>query len=417
MDPSPKLRRAGVAAGALLATVSLSHAAHATNCDTLPSPVYAVGGSSPLPIFAKVATALSQSATPVTLVYQSAGKGGCDGVNAIVSATPTLLTGTANYWDATGTQQSCNLQDLGTSPNGVPADFGVSGNYAPLCTGSPLPGGVKEFLGPIQDFDFIVPTGSQATAISAEAAYFVYGFGASPGYQVTPWTAPLEIYTRSTTATAAIIIALGIGLPIATFSATTASSKVSASSNSVMLSDVAAGGLNALGFVSGEVADGNTSAPPGDGGTGASIKVLAYQHTGQSCGWLPSSTPNVYDKINVRNGLYALWSPVHFIAAVDSTGTPSNLRAKSFIGYFTGAPPTGIDVDALTTQAGATLDCAMEVTRTTDMGPLEPYTPAAPCGCFFEKNATGVTSCQACTTSATCPASATHCTKGYCEVN
>ncbi len=145
--------------------------------------------------------------------------------------------------------------------------------------------------------------------------------------------------------------------------------------------------------------------------------MLAYQHTNQSCGWLPSGAPNIYDKINVRNGLYALWSPVHFIAAVDGGGTPTDANAKAFIGYFTGTPPAGIDVDALTAQAGATLDCAMEVTRTVDVGPLLPYAPAAPCGCFFEKNATGVTSCTACTSDAGCPVSATHCNKGYCEVN
>jgi hypothetical protein len=416
MDPSSKLRRAGAAAGAWLATVSLSSAAHAINCNALPSPIYAIGGSSPVPIFAKVATALSKATPPVTFVYQSSGKGGCDGVNAVVNA-GTLLTGTANYWDTTGTQQSCNLQDLATTPNGVPADFGVSGNYATLCPGiTALPAGVKEFLGPIQDFDFIVPLASQASAISAEAAYFVYGFGGVAPYQVGGWTTPKDIITRSTSSTAAIIIALGIGLPIATLSST-AAGQTQASSNAVMLTDVAAAGAAGIGFVSGEVAEGNTSLPAGDGGTGPTIKVLPYQHSHQSCGWLPSSTPNTYDKINVRNGLYALWSPVHFIAAVDGTGTPTGAGAKQFIGYFTGSPPAGVDVDALTAQAGATLDCAMEVTRTTDMGPLLPYAPKAPCGCFFEKNATGVTSCSTCTTSNDCPASATHCTKGYCEVN
>jgi len=414
MDPSSKLRHAGAAAGALLATVSVSHAAHAIpDCSTLPSPIYAVGGSSPVPIFAKVAAALAAATPPVTFVYYSAGQGGCNGVTDITTA-GTLLTGTANYWSSTGTALTCNLQDLTATPAnpGTVPDFGVSGTYASLC-GSPLPSGFKEFLGPIQDVDFIVPVQSSATSISAAAAYFVYGFGGqSPNpYTVENWGAPANIFTRSTASTAAIIAALGIGLPVATLSATGTQS----SSSSNLLTAVGAvtpgAGTDAIGFVSGEYADGNTSSAT------PKIKVLAYQHTGQSCGWLPNSAPNTYDKINVRTGLYALWSNVHFIAAVDGTGTPTNPRAKSFIGYFTGSPPTGIDVDALTAQAGATLDCAMEVTRTTDMGPLLPYTPAAPCGCFFEKNATGVTSCTACTTTADCPASATVCTKGYCEVN
>jgi hypothetical protein len=59
----------------------------------------------------------------------------------------------------------------------------------------------------------------------------------------------------------------------------------------------------------------------------------------------------------------------------------------------------------------------MEVQRTIDIGPILPYAPAAPCGCYFDFNATGSTTCQTCTSSATCPANASHCTKGYCEVN
>ena len=66
-------------------------------------------------------------------------------------------------------------------------------------------------------------------------------------------------------------------------------------------------------------------------------------HFGQVCGWLPNSTNTSHDKINVRNGLYALWSQVHFIANVGGTGTPTDPGAKQWIGYFTdtSTPPTG----------------------------------------------------------------------------
>src|SRR5277367_1443668 len=100
MDPSSKLRHAGAATGALLATVSLSHAAYAIpDCFTLPSPIYAVGGSSPVPIFAKVATALAAATPPQTFVYLSAGQTGCTGV-ADITTPGMLITGTANYWNA-----------------------------------------------------------------------------------------------------------------------------------------------------------------------------------------------------------------------------------------------------------------------------------------------------------------------------
>ena len=66
-----------------------------------------------------------------------------------------------------------------------------------------------------------------------------------------------------------------------------------------------------------------------------------------------------------------------------------------------------MDVDALTVKAGAVLDCAMEVKRTTDVGPLTPYAPAAPCGCFFAANTPGgSTTCTACTSNSQCSSNA-----------
>jgi hypothetical protein len=154
-------------------------------------------------------------------------------------------------------------------------------------------------------------------------------------------------------------------------------------------------------------------------GAAASVNVLAYQHYGQTCGYWPSSSSTSFDKINVRNGHYPIWGPVHFFAKVDGGGNPTNPGAANIIGYFKGtvAPPAGVDVDALTVSAGNILDCAMEVKRTSDFGDLLPYAPAAPCGCYFEAKATGSTSCQTCASDSECPQSATHCRKGYCEVN
>src|SRR5205814_1125309 len=41
------------------------------------------------------------------------------------------------------------------------------------------------------------------------------------------------------------------------------------------------------------------------------VKELAYQHTGQSCGYLPDSDANAFDKANVRDGHYMIWGPLH----------------------------------------------------------------------------------------------------------
>jgi hypothetical protein len=411
MDPSPKLRRATVAAGALLAVASAHRTALAVNCTgdptlTLPTPlIYAIGGSGPTPLIAKVATALSKANPPQTLIYASPGA--CDGVDAIINGT--TIKGSVNYWDDTGTMQSCTITNL----LGQPADLGVAGTYATYCPGiTAVPSTVGDFKGPVQAYDFLVPSASTETAISAQAAYFVYGFGATSTYSVSPWLTEANIITRNNQSAAAIIIALGTNVPLATLNAQGTDGK----SNGGTVTDLAdlnssqATAQTGIGFATAEVAEAAAA---------NTINVLAYQHYGQSCGWLPNATPTTHEKINVRNGHYALWANIHFLAAVDSNNTPTNPNAANIIGYFEGTtpPPTGVDFDALTVQAGAILDCAMEVKRTTDMGPLEPYAPAAPCGCFFEFEATGATTCTACTSDASCPVNATHCRKGYCEVN
>ncbi len=402
MIRSTTLRRAALATGALLGTIALSRPALAVSCNTLPSPIYSVGDTGAFPILAKIGTALTGATPAQTLVYQSYGS--CEGVAAIVPSggnPATLMTGTASYWDSSGAQQTCSLPITGQS-----ADVAIGGTASTECPGvSTLPAGFGEFPGPIQSYDFVVPLTSMATSISAEAAYFVYGFGAQGPNVVMPWNVPSETYDRNTTSAAAIIVGLGIGVPPSKLQGTDGKSDT----NTVVDVGLAAQPQAAIGFVSGEVADASRSM----------VNVLAYQDKGQSCGWYPSSTSMALDKRNVRNGHYPLWAPIRFVAAVDGTGTPTDAAAKAFIGYFGGtvAPPSGVDVNALVIESGGILQCAMQVQRQTDMGPLQPYSPAAPCGCYFDATATGSTSCQACTTSATCPASATHCRFGYCEVN
>ncbi len=395
MDLSSKLGRFGAAAGAALAATTVSAHALAVACNTLPAPVYGIGGSAPSQLFAKLGKALSAATPASTIVYQSPGA--CLGPNAILSSVP--MTGTATYWDATGAAKSCDLPITGQV-----ADFGAGSTYATFCPGiTSVPATFGDFLGPIESFDFIVPKGSSQTTISAAAAYFVYGFG--QGGQAAPWTDESEIFKRDANSAAGIIISLGIGVPIAKFKG------VDALSNGGTVTDVSAAPNpeNAIGFASGETAEASLS----------SIKILAFQAYTQTCGYWPSSTSTGFDKQNVRNGHYPLWSPLHFFATTDGNGNIVNQAAAQLIGYFTGksTPPTGVDVDTIAAKVGEVLDCAMEVKRTTDFGDLIPYAPAEPCGCFFENAATNSTSCAACTTNADCSVSAPNCRKGFCEVN
>jgi hypothetical protein len=396
MDASLPGGRLGAAVAAALATWLCTRPAHAVACNTLPAPVYGVGGSAPTQLFAKLGKALSNATPPQTIVYQSPGA--CVGPQYLINGTK--MTGTANYWDTTGAQQSCDLPLTGQTP-----DFGAGGTFATFCPNvpSPLPETFGDFLGPIEVFEFIVPKASSQTVISGPAAYFVYGFGAQS--QAAPWTDATEIFKRNGNSAAEILLSLAIKVPTAQFQGTDAMSN----GNMVALVAAAPTPENAIGFASNETVAASLS----------SVSPLAYQDYGQSCGYWPSSTSSTFDMQNVRNGHYPLWSSLHFYATTNGAGAVTDPAAAQLIGYFTHivTPPAGVDVDAIAAKAGEVLDCAMEVKRTSDYSALLPYAPAAPCGCFFEKNATGSTSCTACASSTDCPASATHCRKGYCEVN
>jgi ABC-type phosphate transport system substrate-binding protein len=390
------IARLAVASCACLAGVLMTSAASAaTDCSTLPTPIYGVGGSSLSAILGHIAGELSNLSTPVTVVYQSPGN--CFGINDLSAGTS--LTGTASYWDTNGKQQTCNLPIAGVTPQ-----FGALNTYVTTCAGvTSLPDGIGDFLGPIQSFDFVVPKASSQTVISAAAAYFVYGFGATG--QAAPWTDETEIIKRDTNSAATLLVGLAINVPPEKFKG------VDGKNNAGVITDVstATNPENAIGFVAGEIADANQNV----------VTTLAYQHYGQSCGYWPDSSLGALDKKNVRNGQYPIWGNIHLIAPVDGSGVPSDPNVKTLIDAYSGniSLPSGKDVRQVETEAGAIPDCAMEVQRTSDFGDYQSYAPTEPCTCLFEKVATGTTSCQACDASTPCGASAPNCRFGYCEVN
>jgi hypothetical protein len=110
---------------------------------------------------------------------------------------------------------------------------------------------------------------------------------------------------------------------------------------------------------------------------------------------------------------------MHLFAHIDGSGNPVSPGAAKLIGYFTRklAPPAGVDMAKIEISAGGIPDCAMEVKRSSDLGEFQSYAPAEPCGCYFDKTATGQTTCQACAANNDCPAGAPNCRYGYCEVN
>ncbi len=391
-------RRLGVA-GALgvLAATWPQAASAAPDCSSLPSPVYAQGGNSPKPFIKNLATALTNASPATSIVFQTPGA--CLGIDAIVT-TGTKMTGTASFWDSTGKETTCNLSVAGDT-----VQIGIGNNYPTLCPEiTSVPSDFGDYLGPVQAFDFIVPTASSQTNISAAAAYFVFGFGASNA-QAAPWATDSLIFGRNATSAVELLIAKAINVPLDKMK------NVDGGSSTGVITDVgnSADPEHTLGLVADEVAQASAS----------TVRPLAYQHYGQDCGYWPSSTHVKLDKQNVRDGHYYIWGYTHFYAHKGSDGKPVDPDAKKVIGYVTGdvAPPSNLDIVVAAGTAGAVPICAMEVKRTSDLGDIEMYADPAPCGCAFDAAATGTTSCQSCAHDSDCPASATHCRHAYCEVN
>jgi hypothetical protein len=377
-------------------------AAASTDCANIPTSstagaivggnfTYGIGGSSQTPLIQALAIQLQKAATPITVVY--AAPSACTGLTTLLGTSG--FTSSATYWDSGGTAHSC------TPVAPIQADFAVTGVFASSCSGdSPLPSNVQDFAGPVLAWDFIVPKSVvDQPAISAEAAYFLFGFGYGNGGNVSPWTSTsdAEVFIRSSTS--------------ASFKGT------SESSNTTMVSAVAGAATpeSAIGFISSDVADASSS-----------VTTIAYQHFGQMCGYLPDSASGIHDKENVRDGQYYLWSESHFFTFVngsgapvgssqnsDTTGTAALFNSVSGAAAAPLSPQNILDAD---TSTGNIPQCAMNVWRDTDLGPLYSYQPTAPCECYFEFKATGATSCTACSSSSTCPGNAPVCRYGYCEV-
>jgi ABC-type phosphate transport system substrate-binding protein len=380
----------GVALAAAFLLIEPS--AFAADCATGPGVIYGLGGSATKPLLGKVAAALAAQASPRTIVYQAPGA--CVGINGLIGNT--LISGSASYWDTAGKEQSCTIP----AP-GVPIDFANMGNSATSCPGvSALPADIGDFTGPVNAYTLIAPKASPEISISREAAYFAFGFGDQS--QAAPWTDHNYIFVRDQNSAAQLFISLATGVPAQKFQG------VDTKSNSGTITAVgqAKKPEAAIGLVSGEVADASRD----------TVKILAYQHTGQRCGFWPDSTATSFDKRSVRNGQYWIWAPIHFFAKVDTQQKIVKPAVAEFVGLFTGATTLpNVDMLAIETKSGNVPKCAMNVWRDGDLGEIRKQPAAEPCGCAFEKLATGANTCTACETDAQCGASAPKCRFGFCE--
>jgi hypothetical protein len=164
---------------------------------------------------------------------------------------------------------------------------------------------------------------------------------------------------------------------------------------------------SAIGILGAEVYDGERS----------KLNVLAYKSKGQYYAYYPDSTSTSFDKKNVRDGHYTVWSPTIWMDAIDATTMiPDSATARYIIDIIAGhsvTPAPSFDTIAPIASVGLVPNCAMRVKREFEGGDLSLYSPAESCTCKYE-SVVDTTSCATCSESTPCTSGT--CRNGYCEV-
>jgi hypothetical protein len=374
-------------------------------CTSLVNPVFILTGDTQVPVVRQVGKVLRAQADPTTLVWFATGS--CSIFDAFYNGGN--MTANGSYipadpsWDAkNGSVPTCTIP-----AGGLPPDLGIPIGFASGCgfDGS-LPAGLGAIKGPVQSFVFVVPTASIATAISAEEAYLVFGFGQAGG--VSPWINEDFYFVRPASKGTQVSLGAAINVPAAKWKG----KRIDKSNDVASGVATATSPDQAIGILGTEIFD--------SGSNRKVLRALTLQGYQQTFGYLPDSIDTAFDKRNVRDGHYIPWSHVFYLTSVDASGTPSKPRVRPIVDAFTGGPGAaamGIDTVALTASNGLIPTCAMTVQRSAEAGEQSTYAPPSPCGCAFEA-AVGRASaaCETCTSDSTCR-NGTRCSYGYCEAS
>lgn len=386
-----------VTAAVLLLTSSRGAQAQPACADTanLPNPVYMTVGDTQINLMKELGAKLRQT-EQVTLVWRAAGS--CTNLDTIYG--DLRLTGSLSYIPAgydpatTPTPPTCTA-----AAPGVQADIANSIVFLDGCPAQ-KPAEVIDTLGPVQSFVFVVPRASSQTAITAEEAYFAFGFGMTG--QVVPWSDPRQLLIRPVTKGTLLSMAAAIGVPAGRWQGVPINLSQDLAS---MLAASPAPEL-ALGILGSEVYDGYR----------ATLKALAFRAYQQYRAYFPDATETAFDKRNVRDGHYHMWSYTHWLQRLDGMGKPRKALAQRVVELLVGnavTPAATFEPLASSIKVGLVPRCAMRVQRSREGGDFSPYKPEQPCGCFYEQSVTGTTTCASCMTSATCGSGV--CEHGFCE--
>jgi ABC-type phosphate transport system substrate-binding protein len=386
----------------VVALVLAGGRAHAQDCTLGPNAIVLSGSSAMGPTVK--ATAGPLLATGNVDVYYYA-PGSCTGTNAFLNGDD-LVGKSADHYDAMGTKSTCTL------PAGTKADLGVSDVFVEVCTGGTKPAGVTDFPGFIQSMLYVVPRqGNTQTALVAEEGYFVFGAGTTGymGMTISPWVDQTKFAIRNAGSGTQQMIARSIKLTAEAMKGTDSGGTGGVVTALTMAGTSPTTAEPAIGIMSSDAYDVQRM----------NLKSLAFQAFKQNHAYFADSTNNTFDKQNVRDGHYTIWGPLHMVAKTGADGKATKAQVQDFIDYVQLKKPLGTTkfIDVII-GAHVVPSCAMKVQRSTEMGDLSPYTPAAgtACGCYFDEKikGAGMSGCTACPMGNECTGGKT-CSNGFCE--
>lgn len=391
-----------LAAALLLAGAGPAVAQDMIDCDSLPDVVYLQVGDTQEPLMKALGRALRDSTErPVTLVYNTSGS--CTNIEAMytggrLTINPKYIPSTAEdpAWTTAMAAPTCTIR-----AGGVPLDVANSALFVSACTDAPVPAGVGSFEGPAQPYVFVVPSASSQTAITAEEAYFVFGFGSAG--QASPWTDEAFYFIRTTTKSTLLALAANIRVPGSKWKG----NKLDKSSEVVSGVNQSPEPEKTIGILGAEIYDKNRS----------TMKALAFRTFGQEHAYYPDSSATARDKRPTREGQYVPWSPTVYLTRLEN-GVAESSDAQYVVDLITSRTTTttpDFDVLKVIAEQGLVPHCAMKVSREREGGNLSPFEPEAPCHCKYESvvEPASAAACTACSDDGPCGAG--KCRHGFCE--
>ncbi|HEY0252347.1 MAG TPA: hypothetical protein VGC41_12520, partial [Kofleriaceae bacterium] len=398
--------------------VALAQPSFADPCANLPNPIYLQVGATQHNLMQSLARKLRENtAHPITLVWSEAGS--CNNIDLMYLHSPANgITVAMNYvpTQAENPGYTNTSTPLTCTPPAAPffPDIANSALFNSACaTGQQTPPDNLEVTeGPKQGYVLGVVRGvSSATAITAEEAYFLFGFGptilGAMNAALSPWIDQNEVFILGTTKSTLLAWAAQLGIPVGQMKGNNTATTDAGKMAQVLLDPAKdpnpAAGIAIMGS---EVYDGARD----------TVQVLAFKAFHQYAAYYPDSTATSRDKKNLRDGHYTVWSPTVWMEFVDAaTKVPVKADARYVIDLILGnqvTPAPNFAANEVIARVGLVPDCAMRVKRAFEGGPLSLYKPATSCTCAYEATV-ATSSCQVCSASVACTSGV--CRDGFCE--